>query len=38
VSGKPVGKQEQTYARLRDRILTGVYAPGQKLSIKTIAT
>ena len=35
--GKPVGKQEQTYARLRDRILTGVYAPGQKLSIKTIA-
>jgi DNA-binding GntR family transcriptional regulator len=38
VPEKPVGKQEQTYARLRDRILTGVYAPGQKLSIKTIAT
>jgi DNA-binding GntR family transcriptional regulator len=36
-TGKPVGKQERTYARLRDRILTGVYAPGQKLTIKTIA-
>jgi DNA-binding GntR family transcriptional regulator len=37
VTGEPVGKQERTYARLRDRILTGVYAPGQKLTIKTIA-
>ena len=37
MTGEPVGKQERTYARLRDRILTGVYAPGQKLTIKTIA-
>jgi DNA-binding GntR family transcriptional regulator len=37
VTGKPVGKQEQTYAELRDRILTGRYAPGQKLTINTIA-
>jgi len=37
VPDKAVGKQEQTYARLRDRILTGVYAPGQRLMIKAIA-
>jgi DNA-binding GntR family transcriptional regulator len=37
VTGKPVGKQEHTYAQLRDRILSGRYAPGQKLTIKTIA-
>jgi DNA-binding GntR family transcriptional regulator len=37
VTGKPLGKQERTYARLRDRILSGIYAPGQKLTIKTIA-
>jgi DNA-binding GntR family transcriptional regulator len=31
------GKQERTYAELRDRILGGTYAPGQKLTIKAIA-
>jgi DNA-binding GntR family transcriptional regulator len=37
VPSEPVGKQEQTYGLLRDRILNGTYAPGHKLNIKTLA-
>jgi DNA-binding GntR family transcriptional regulator len=34
---KRAGKQEQTYALLRDRVLNGTYAPGHKLNIRTIS-
>jgi DNA-binding GntR family transcriptional regulator len=37
VANRPVGKQEQTYALLRDRILNGTYAPGHKLNIRTLS-